>query len=103
MVQQQRNGTTLLATPSLIMAKTGATGMFRGLWMSCGREGVFTAGMLGLGPTIKRYAAEDLGYSPYMASLVGAVGGGVIVASISHPMDTIKTCQQGDIMKEKYG
>lgn len=29
----------------------------------------------------------------YPASMSGAVVGGVIVASLSHPMDTIKTCQ----------
>jgi hypothetical protein len=29
-----------------------------------------------------------------MASVVGAVGGGVIIGTLSHPLDTIKTCQQ---------
>jgi hypothetical protein len=48
MIQQQRFGTSLLATPVKVMAETGSPfGLFRGLWMSCGREGVFTAGMLG--------------------------------------------------------
>jgi hypothetical protein len=86
MIQQQRFGTSLLSTPLKIVAETGVVGLFRGLAMSCGREGVFTAGMLGLGPAIKRHAAENWGASPYMASITGAVGGGVIVATLSHPM-----------------
>merc|ERR1719258_229561 len=60
--------------------------------MSCGREGVFTAVMLGLGPTLRRQA-EEAGYSKPQAAMAGALGGGVIVASLSHPMYTIKTCQ----------
>ena len=28
--------------------------------------------------------------------------GGVVAASLSHPMDTIKTCMQGDIAKTTY-
>ena len=66
-----------------------------------GREGVFTAGMLGLGPTLRR-SAEDAGYSKPQAAMAGALGGGVIVASLSHPMDTIKTCQQGDVTQKTY-
>ena len=34
--------------------------------------------------------------------MAGALGGGVIVASLSHPMDTIKTCMQGDLPRAKY-
>ena len=34
--------------------------------------------------------------------MAGALGGGVIVASLSHPMDTIKTCQQGDVTQKTY-
>ena len=66
-----------------------------------GREGVFTAGMLGLGPTLRR-SAEDAGYSKPQAAMAAALGGGVIVASLSHPMDTIKTCQQGDVTQKTY-
>ena len=51
MIQQQKYGKTLLQTPAKIAAEYGSwTGLFRGLSMSCGREGVFTAGMLGVGP-----------------------------------------------------
>jgi solute carrier family 25 (mitochondrial carnitine/acylcarnitine transporter), member 20/29 len=104
MIQQQRFGTSLLGTPSKIIAETGISGLLtRGLFMSCAREGVFTAGMLGVGPSMRRYASEKMGYSDANAAIFGAVVGGTIVATISHPMDTIKTCQQGDIGKQTYG
>ena len=104
MIQQQRYGTSLAGTPAKIVAESGVRGLLgRGLAMSCAREGVFTAGMLGLGPAMRRYASEKLGYSDTNSAIFGAVGGGMIVASISHPMDTIKTCQQGDIGSKIYG
>ena len=53
------------------------------------------------GPTLRR-SAEDAGYSKPQAAMAGAFGGGVIVASLSHPMDTIKTCQQGDVTQKTY-
>ena len=102
MIQQQRYGTSLFSTPSKIIGDAGIGALFgRGLAMSCGREGVFTAGMLGLGPTLRRQA-EEAGYSKPQAAMAGALGGGVIVASLSHPMDTIKTCQQGDVTQKTY-
>ena len=102
MIQQQRYGTSLFSTPSKIIGDAGVGALFgRGLAMSCGREGVFTAGMLGLGPTLRRQA-EEAGYSKPQAAMAGALGGGVIVASLSHPMDTIKTCQQGDVTQKTY-
>ena len=61
MIQQQRYGTSLFSTPGKIIGDAGIGALFgRGLMMSCGREGVFTAGMLGLGPTLRR-SAEDAG------------------------------------------
>ncbi len=103
MIQQQTFGTTLLQTPAKIVAEAGIMGMARGLVMSCGREGVFTAGMLGFGPALRRYASEKLGYSDAASSAISAVGAGVVVGTLSHPMDTIKTCQQGDVLGKTYG
>eukprot|EP00518_Triparma_eleuthera_P000424 CAMPEP_0182456558 /NCGR_PEP_ID=MMETSP1319-20130603/2367_1 /TAXON_ID=172717 /ORGANISM="Bolidomonas pacifica, Strain RCC208" /LENGTH=72 /DNA_ID=CAMNT_0024654835 /DNA_START=1 /DNA_END=216 /DNA_ORIENTATION=+ len=58
--------------------------------------------MLGVGPTVKRYGKEKLGMGEGQASLFGAVFGGSVVATVSHPMDTIKTCQQGDLHGRLY-
>ena len=60
MIQQQQDVAVLDA--GKIIGDVGIGALFgRGLMMSCGREGVFTAGMLGLGPTLRR-SAEDAGY-----------------------------------------
>lgn len=60
MIQQQRFGTGLLATPAAIVSETGVMGMFRGFWMSCGREGIFAAGYMGLGPSAGNYIAVNV-------------------------------------------
>lgn len=103
MIQQQRFGGTLLTTPARILGEVGFTGLFRGLIMSCGREGLFTAGYLGIGPVITRTLQEDYNQSIAASKAGGAVGGGVIAATLSHPIDTIKTCMQGDIQRKEYG
>jgi solute carrier family 25 carnitine/acylcarnitine transporter 20/29 len=103
MIQQQRFGTSLISTPMKIMGETGAAGLMRGLLMSCGREGLFTAGYLGIGPVINRTLMENHGLSEATAKAGGAIGGGVIAATLSHPLDTVKTCMQGDIQRTSYG
>jgi hypothetical protein len=54
LIQQQRFGTSIVATPAMIVQQTGVSGLFRGLLTSCGREGLFTAGYMGLGPSVGR-------------------------------------------------
>lgn len=103
MIQQQRFGTSLLGTPAKIITETGLSGIFRGLFMSCGREGLFTAGYLGLGPVATQTLQDEYGFGEVSAKMGGAVCGGVIAASCSHPLDTIKTCMQGDIARKQYG
>ncbi len=34
---------------------------------------------------------------------MGAVASGIIAASLSHPADTIKSCQQGDVERVRFG
>ena len=43
------------------------------------------------------------GYDVGKAKFGGAVSSGVISATLSHPMDTVKTCMQGDIQRKTYG
>lgn len=103
MIQQQRFGDSLLKCPSRIIGETGGAGIMRGTVMSCGREGLFCAGYLGMGPAFTRELQESYGYDVGTAKFGGAVSSGVIAASLSHPMDTIKTCMQGDIVRKNYG
>eukprot|EP00051_Salpingoeca_urceolata_P016913 m.227565 g.227565 ORF g.227565 m.227565 type:complete len:116 (-) comp18817_c0_seq6:337-684(-) len=55
-----------------------------------------------MGPVFGKEAQQRLGVSASTAKIIGAVGAGVIAATCSHPMDTIKTCMQGDIERKTY-
>ena len=48
------------------------------------------------------YFPQSLEMEEAQASMFAAVFGGVMVATVSHPMDTIKTCQQGDLGGKLY-
>jgi len=102
MIQQQRFGGSLASVPSKVVSQLGPQGLFRGLLCSSGREALYTAGYLGIGPSIKG-ALQERGYDDKTALAGGAIIGGVIAATLSHPLDTIKTCMQGDLKGEKYG
>ena len=102
MVQQQRHGYSLVKTPSMIISRTGVRGLMRGLIMSSGREGLFTVGYLGIGPIFSDYLKKTYQLKNNVAKIYGAIGVGIVTATLSHPMDTIKTCMQGDIERKKY-
>mmetsp|Transcript_13296 Transcript_13296/g.21768 ORF Transcript_13296/g.21768 Transcript_13296/m.21768 type:complete len:271 (-) Transcript_13296:207-1019(-) len=102
LIQQQKFGGSVFSTPATLVSKYGASSMFRGFVTSCGREGIFTAGYMGIGPTITNYFHESQGLSLINSKVVGAVIGGVISATLSHPIDTVKTCMQGDAERKTY-
>ena len=54
-IQQQRWGGNIIKTPTRIISKYGTKNLMRGLTMSMGREGVFTAGYLGMAPLFSQY------------------------------------------------
>lgn len=102
LIQQQRFGGSLISTPGRVATSFGSASLFRGLAMSCGREGIFTAGYLGIGPAMTAYLTHDHGISPVTAKVAGAITGGILAGTVSHPMDTIKSCQQGDLEQKTY-
>lgn len=104
LIQQQRKGTSLGTTLKNIVSKHGwgGNGLFRGVLTASGREAIYTAGYLGVGPAASRYLMEEGGMSEGTAKMAGAIGTGVLAASLSHPLDTIKTCMQGDIEQKTY-
>jgi solute carrier family 25 carnitine/acylcarnitine transporter 20/29 len=102
MIQQQRFGGSLLGTPARMAASHGISTLLRGSITAMGRESMFTMGMLGITPNIQQALAESSGLNPSVATGVGALCGAFFCATITHPMDTIKTCMQGDIEQKKY-
>jgi hypothetical protein len=102
LIQQQRFGGSLLGTPVRIMSEAGALSIMRGLIPSCGREGLFTAGYVGVGPAFAKALREKAELDAVKAKMLGAIGAGVLCATLSHPMDTMKTCMQGDIQQTTY-
>jgi len=104
MIQQQRFGSSLMIAIQRIVSEFGllGLGLFRGLSVSCGREGAFTAGYLGLGPVFAQILKDRSVMDSKVADFVGAAASGTIAASLSHPLDTIKTCMQGDIERKVY-
>eukprot|EP01060_Flectonema_neradi_P030631 TRINITY_DN449_c10_g1_i1.p1 TRINITY_DN449_c10_g1~~TRINITY_DN449_c10_g1_i1.p1 ORF type:complete len:281 (+),score=52.26 TRINITY_DN449_c10_g1_i1:37-843(+) len=102
MIQQQRTGMSLLSTPGHLIKQLGPLGPWRGLSMTSGREGLYTAGYLGIGPVLTDYLQKESGLSAYSSKAIGAIIAGVVGSTLSHPMDTIKTCMQGDSSKAQY-
>ena len=102
MIQQQRNGGGLLSTGGRIVSDHGVMTLFRGLFTSCGREGLFTAGYLGAAPVIAEEIRERFGIEGKFGSFLGACCAGLVAATLSHPLDTVKTCLQGDVAQEKF-
>ena len=103
MIQQQRFGGSILGTPTGILRNFGGAGLLRGLTMTLGRESLFTMAMLGVTPQIQRKLVDSSGMDKQVALAAGALTGAFFSATVTHPMDTIKTCLQGDLERTKYG
>lgn len=102
MIQQQRFGGSLVSTPGRMMGSHGPSVLFRGLTTSAGREGIFAMGYLGIAPVVGRILRENQGWGNYSAGFGGAIIAGVFASAVTHPLDTIKTCMQGDIERTKF-
>ena len=51
------------------------------------REGIYTAGYLGVGPAIREILVETRGYSEDGARVPAAIIGGTFACYLSHPFD----------------
>lgn len=102
MIQQQRFGGNLFNTPSRLTKSFGVSAFGRGMTTSVLREAVFTAGYMGLLPAVQRKLEKD-NYSVHASKILAGIFSGVLSGTLSHPLDTIKTCMQGDIERKKYG
>jgi solute carrier family 25 carnitine/acylcarnitine transporter 20/29 len=101
MIQQQRFGGSMLGTPAQFIREYGYSSLGRGATMTVGRESMFTMAMLGMTPVIQRKLMES-GNDENTALAAGSLIGACFAGTITHPMDTIKTCMQGDLGGVKY-
>lgn len=102
MIQQQRFGGTIYGTQMRILRDAGPSALMRGVVPATGREALYTAGYLGSVPATQKYL-KDYGFNPWISNFLSATGAGLLCALISQPLDTAKTCMQGDIEMKKYG
>lgn len=102
MIQQQRFGGSILGTPAKFVSEFGIACLTRGFTMTMGRESMFTLSMLGVTPLIQSKLVETSGLEKNSALAAGALTGASLAGTMTHPMDTIKTCMQGDLARSKY-
>ena len=103
-IQQQKLNLNPIDTIKHIARTHGATSLMRG-YMACAlREGIYTAGYLGLAPVLTSQLVRKVGFfneNPFVASLTGACAAGTVAALLTHPVDTAKTCVQADIANKE--
>ena len=102
MIQQQRFGGSILGTPARFVNEYGTSALSRGVTMTVGREAMFTMSMLGVTPLIQEKLVERSGLDKNVALAAGSLTGALLAGVVTHPMDTIKTCMQGDCAQAKY-
>jgi solute carrier family 25 carnitine/acylcarnitine transporter 20/29 len=102
MIQQQRFGGSLFNTPQAIVRAGGVTSLLRGVMMTVGRESLFTMAMLGFTPLVQNKLVETSGLGKNSALAAGSLLSAGFAGAMTHPMDTIKTCMQGDLGRGKY-
>merc|ERR1711937_714921 len=67
------------------------------------RESLFTGAMLGMCPIMQHELQERAGLNKDVALAAGALSASFAGATLSHPVDTVKTCMQGDVGRKKFG
>jgi solute carrier family 25 carnitine/acylcarnitine transporter 20/29 len=104
MIQQQRFGGSLVSTPVRILKDHGVMQFSRGMMMCMIRESGFCVTMLAATPIIQEKIrvnyAETFGNDTALA--IGSLASAFVGATATHPVDTIKTCMQGDLDRTKW-
>lgn len=102
MIQQQRFGGSIISAPMNVISRFGPITMTRGMLCTMGRESLFTMSMLSITPLLQESMVEKFQMDPNLGLAVGALSGSIFAAIATHPMDTIKTCMQGDLEQKIY-
>lgn len=102
MIQQQRKGGNTLDTLKSI---ANPSNIGRGFIGAAVREGLWTCGYLSIPPIVRSNlmtSFPDTFDSQAKARVPAALLGGLFACYLTHPFDTIKTCMQGDIERQKF-
>lgn len=103
MIQQQRTGLNTIET---IKSVANPSLIGRGFLGAAVREALWTCGYLSIPAIVKprlMSAFPDTFDSTEKARVPAALLGGLFACYLTHPFDTVKTCMQGDIKREKFG
>lgn len=103
MIQQQRTGLNTIETIKSVASPSLIT---RGFIGAAVREGLWTCGYLSIPAIVKpkiMAAFPDTFDTTDKARVPASLLGGLFACYLTHPFDTMKTCMQGDIKREKFG
>ncbi len=102
MIQQQRKGGGTLETIKNI---ANPANIGRGFIGAAVREGLWCCGYLSIPPIVRSNlmtSFPDTFDSQAKARVPAALLGGLFACYLTHPFDTVKTCMQGDIERQKF-
>jgi len=104
MIHQQKLGMNPMQTVQHLVKNHGVLSPWRGFAACAGREGIYTAGYLGIAPVLTKKIMSQPGWenSYYLSSVIASCVGGVVANMTSHPIDTCKTVVQADVKGEQY-
>ncbi|GMH59496.1 hypothetical protein TrRE_jg1325 [Triparma retinervis] len=103
MIQQQRKG---LATVPTVTSMVSGGHISRGFLGCAIREGLWTVGYMSIPPIVRKQLRASFPGTfdtDDKARIPAALLGGLFACYLTHPVDTIKTCMQGDVERGTYG
>jgi len=103
-IQQQKLAKNPLDTVKHICANHGYLSMWRGVSAMAVREGIYTAGYLGLAPVLTNYFATMPGREEkhLQNAIISCAIAGVTASLVTHPVDTCKTNVQADLSGKQF-
>jgi len=102
MIQQQVKGGNTVST---IQSIANPSSIGRGFIGAAVREGLWTCGYLSIPPIVRTQLMSrfpETFDTNAKARVPAALLGGLFACYLTHPFDTIKTCMQGDIERNKF-
>ncbi|CAL6353418.1 unnamed protein product [Bathycoccus prasinos] len=104
-IQQQKLATSIGGALSAVTKEHGMAALFRGFTSCAVRESIYTAGYLGVGPVATQHIKTMHPFfseNEQAARIAGSCFAGTMAAVMTHPVDTAKTCMQGDMASTTY-